>query len=51
MNADRIFSIFMTLALVAFATTLVLPGRQTAQVIGASTSGLSDVTRASLGMR
>lgn len=51
MNFDKVFSLFMTLALVALATTLVLPGRQTPAVIREGTGGIANVTRASLGMR
>lgn len=47
--ADKFFNILMTLAIVALATTLVLPGRQTAQVTGSFFSGLSGLTRASTG--
>lgn len=49
MNMDKVFSIFMTLAIVALATTLVLPGRQTPAVIREATGGIANVTSASLG--
>ena len=49
MKMDHWVSIFVTLGLVALATTLVLPGRQTPQVIGATFSGASKLTSASLG--
>lgn len=48
-SADAFISILATLAVVALATTLVLPGRQTPAVVGATFGGLSDLTRASLG--
>jgi hypothetical protein len=51
MNFDKFFSILMTLAIVALATTLVLPGRQTPAVIRESFGGLSGLTRASMGQR
>lgn len=48
---DKGFNILITLGIVAFATTLVLPGRQTPQVIGSTLGGLSGLTRASLGQQ
>lgn len=46
---DKGFNLLMTLALVALATTLVLPGRQTGQVTSSFFNGLSGLTRASIG--
>lgn len=48
-SIDGLISVLATLAVVALATTLVLPGRQTPQVIGAGFTGLSKLTSASLG--
>lgn len=49
MNGDKFFNVLMTLALVALATTLVLPGRQTANVLNSGLGGLSKLTTASIG--
>lgn len=46
---DKVFSLFTTIALIALVTTLVLPGRQTASVIGAWFTGLMGWTKAALG--
>ncbi len=46
---DKIANVFATLAIAAVITTLVLPGRETANVVRASTTGLADVTNASIG--
>lgn len=42
-------NIITTFALVALATTLVLPGRQTAQVASATLNGFGGLTKAALG--
>lgn len=49
MNLNGLFNLLGTLALVALATTLVLPGRQTPAVTQSFFGGIADVTRASLG--
>lgn len=49
MKPDTLFSVLTTLAIVALVTTLVLPGRQTANIVTAGTNGLSKLTVASLG--
>lgn len=48
---DNIFSLVATFAVVALATTLVLPGRQTAQVTTAGFNGLAGLTKASIGQQ
>lgn len=49
MNGNNVFNVLATLAVVALATTLVLPGRQTPAIIRESFSGLSKLTSASIG--
>jgi hypothetical protein len=49
--ADKFVNVLATLAIVALVTTLVLPGRQTPQVIKSGFDGLSGLTRASMGNR
>lgn len=44
-------ALFTSLVVVAFATTLVLPGRQTPQVIKAFFDGLSGSVRAAIGIQ
>jgi hypothetical protein len=46
---DKFFNVLMTLAVVALATTLVLPGRQTPAVVREGFGGLSKLTSASIG--
>jgi hypothetical protein len=46
---DKLFNVLMSLTIVALATTLVLPGRQTGTVVREGFSGLSKLTSASLG--
>jgi hypothetical protein len=46
---DKGFNILMTLAIAAIITTLVLPGRQTANITREGFNGLSGLTRASIG--
>lgn len=46
---DKAVNILTSLVLVALATTLVLPGRQTPAVIQRTFAGMSDLTRASMG--
>lgn len=48
---DRVTALVGSLLLVALATTLVLPGRQTPAVITAFFSGLSSATRAAIGIK
>jgi hypothetical protein len=48
-SIDGIISVLATLAIVALATTLVLPGRQTGTVVRETFGGLSKLTSASLG--
>lgn len=47
--ADKFVNVLATLAIVALITTLVLPGRQTPQVVTAGFDGLSKLTNASIG--
>ena len=49
MNMSRFFDILASVVVVALVTTLVLPGRQTAGVIGAASGGFSDVLRTAQG--
>lgn len=49
MVADKFFNLLTTFAIVALATTLVLPGRQTPEVTKSFFGGLSGLTRASTG--
>lgn len=46
---DKGFNILLTLAIAAIITTLVLPGRQTPAVVREGFTGLSGLTRASIG--
>lgn len=46
---DGLVTVLVTLAIVALATTLVLPGRQTANITKEGFSGLSKLTSASIG--
>jgi len=46
-----ISSLFASFMLVALATTLVLPGRQTPNVIREFFNGMSAATRAALGLK
>jgi membrane-bound ClpP family serine protease len=48
MVGNTIANIVATLGAVAIVTALVLPGRQTPQVIGSTFTGLSDLTKASI---
>ena len=43
MNADVIASVFLSIVAVAFATTLVLPGRQTANITREGLNGFATV--------
>lgn len=47
---NTIANIVASFTVVALVTTMVLPGRQTPQVIKESSAGLSNLTYASLGM-
>lgn len=49
MTTAGFINVLLTLAVVALITTLILPGRQTPQVINAGFTGLSNLTRASQG--
>lgn len=46
---DKFFNVLMTIAIALVITSLVLPGRQTAQVTEAGFTGLSRFANASLG--
>ena len=46
---DKFFNLLLTLAIVALATTLVLPGRQTPAIVREGFGGLADLTNASIG--
>lgn len=46
---DKAFNVLMSLTLVALATTLVLPGRQTPAIIQRTFAGLSQLTNTSIG--
>lgn len=46
-----ITAVLTSLVIVAFATTLVLPGRQTPAVIRAFFDGLASATRAAIGQQ
>jgi len=46
---DKIANIFISIVIVAAITTLVLPGRQTPQVIGSTFEGFSGSLRAATG--
>lgn len=46
---DKVFNVLITLALAAVITTLVLPGRETANITREGFSGLSKLTNASIG--
>lgn len=48
-NADAFFTLLGTIVLVALATTLVLPGRQTPAVIKAGGNAFSGSLKAALG--
>lgn len=47
-TVDGLVSILATLAVVALVTTLVLPGRQTANITREGFTGLSKLTSASI---
>lgn len=49
-SANNILGIFGSLAVVALVTTLVLPGRQTAQVVTAGSQGFATDIRAAMGL-
>ena len=49
MNGSRFFDIVASIVVVALVTTLILPGRQTAGVIGATSTGFADVLRTAQG--
>jgi hypothetical protein len=52
MKAGNAFvALISSLLVVALATTLVLPGRQTPQVISSFFSGLAGATRAAIGVK
>lgn len=46
---DKFANVLMTLAIAAVITTLVLPGRETANVTREGFTGLSKLTTASIG--
>jgi hypothetical protein len=48
MNGDKFFTLLGTIVVLAIVTTLVLPGRQTPQVISSFFNGFSGSIRAGL---
>jgi hypothetical protein len=50
-TAKGISALLASLMVVALATTLVLPGRQTPAVVKAFFDGLSGATRAAIGLK
>ena len=49
MNGSRFFDIVASIVVVALVTTLILPGRQTGAVIGATAGGFSQVLQTAQG--
>lgn len=49
MNGSRLFDVLSSLVVVLLVTTLILPGRQTGNVIRAGGRATSDVFRAASG--
>lgn len=51
MNTSRFFDIVLSITTIALVTTLILPGRQTAPVIRAASSGGSEFLGTAMGTR
>lgn len=49
MNTSRFMDIILSITTIALVTTLILPGRQTAQVTRAGGRAFSDSLRAAMG--
>ena len=47
--ANQLFNFLGSLVVLAVVTTMLLPGRQTPQVIGASADGIATMIRAGMG--